>query len=343
MKRSVAILGPTPQFVRWAIWHPCSLRHLDQENLPDDTFRQLRGVRELSNGLREDRVFENICVHPLASSENPDDALGFPKNEVLDVFGTQAFVTDCCRDCPANASGIRRPDIWAGCYGWLPATDDSRFDGVPSRASENKSRDRPQETDGVRIDYVRHLDEAIGSLGLNSQADDLFMKTSPHWFGIWHSKTLTGDQVNFLVTVFCEMVELSKKNSHQAIESDGKSNLTQFRDALESCQKHSLRLHVELIPPGFSDGQVWTLAAHCPDCGCSVSHIDRNSPQKSNRQQQRVCSACGRTGCPAGEQKNKVLGLRPYVRLDGIMGGPNTQAFLRRFELRRNQEIERDQ
>ena len=51
MKRSVAIWGPTPAFIRWAIEHPCELRDIEVDNLADGTFRQLRALRELSGGI----------------------------------------------------------------------------------------------------------------------------------------------------------------------------------------------------------------------------------------------------------------------------------------------------
>ena len=66
MKRSVAIVGPTPAFLEWSIAQECRLRDLDVEqpvDLPSQTFRQLRSVRELGVGRVEGRVFEGTCVH----------------------------------------------------------------------------------------------------------------------------------------------------------------------------------------------------------------------------------------------------------------------------------------
>ena len=106
MKRSVAIFGPTPQFVRWAIAHPCPLRSLDLEKLPDTTFRQLRGIRELSNGVVENRIVESICLHPDSTSADVESARGFPAEEILEAFGSHEQVQECCGDCPANAVSV---------------------------------------------------------------------------------------------------------------------------------------------------------------------------------------------------------------------------------------------
>jgi len=65
MKRTAAILGPTPPFLRWTIALPCPLRDLEAKtSLPDVTFRQLRSLRALSVGETQSRVKEGFCLHP---------------------------------------------------------------------------------------------------------------------------------------------------------------------------------------------------------------------------------------------------------------------------------------
>lgn len=323
MKRSVAIFGPTPQFVRWAIWHPCQLRDPDSANLPDITFRQLRGLREFSIGLIEDRVFEGICVHPDATSDRAANAMGFAGHEVLDAHGNEAIVANCCGRCPANALQEHRPGIWAGCYGWLPGTSSFCFETTLKSTNTSKDVSDSRETGESDFDVVQLLDESIDESNKAAQIDDLFMKTSPRWYGIWADSILSGNRINLLLEVFDQIV----LRSASAIDhpSNMSTDLVSFRDALQRCAKHDLNMHVELIPPGYSDGQTWTLADHCPDCKSEMPEGKR----------QKTCPACGRNGSPHGARKSKVLGLRPYVQLAGIMGESKTAEFLRRYESRR--------
>lgn len=323
MKRSVAILGPTPQFMRWAIWHPCPLRELDGANLTDDTFRQLRGVREFSTGLIENRVFEGVCVHPDATSARPDNALGFAGSEIIDAHGNETLVANSCRECPANALNEQRPGIWAGCYGWLAATSDFCFETALKSTPAHDELNASPASDHLPLDFVELVDETINELKKTTQADELFMKTSPRWYGIWNQSILSGSRVVLLLEVFDRMVSNCWPADDPAPSSW--TDLVSFRDALQRCADHNLNLHVELIPPGYSDGQTWTMAAYCPDCK-SEMHADL---QKTG------CPACGRPGNPHGVRKSKVLGLRPYVQLKGIMGESRTAEFLKRYESRR--------
>lgn len=102
------------------------MRQLDVDNLPDATFRQLRSLRELSLGKIEKRIREGICFHSNLVAD-VETARGFFVDEVADFFGGEARIRDCCRQCPANAVQLSRgnqtgeQEVWAGCYGWLPA------------------------------------------------------------------------------------------------------------------------------------------------------------------------------------------------------------------------------
>ena len=321
MKRSVAILGPTPSFVRWAIRHDCPLRQQDTQNLPDATFRQLRGLRELSVGVVESRVWEGICVHPQATSTNPEEALGFPIDEVLDVHGDEEFVANGCQSCPANAVARDQPGIWAGCYGWLPASNDFSFeitsrqlylpDDEPAEAQGSASRS------GEKDQLIRLLDSVIDETGLVAESNALFPMTTPRWYGLWQNHRLNPEQVEFLLRVFETLVaRLSKSNPEI---DDGRLDWIRFLNALRTCSEYSLELHVELIPPGFSDGTTWTQFAHCPACKCEMGNVP-------------ICPACERRGNPHGERKGKVLGLRPYVKLCGVLGESGTRELLERFK-----------
>ncbi|MFK7770169.1 MAG: hypothetical protein AB8B55_23365 [Mariniblastus sp.] len=352
MKRSVAIFGPTPQFVRWAIARECPLRMMDIDNLPDTTFRQLRGLRELSNGLIENRVLDDICVHPDSSSNDIAAARGFPTEEILQTFGDAEFVKSCCDNCPANAVSNQRDGIWAGCYGWLPANGNFQLEVTASSNSQNESLDSSRsvpETGKLdpAIDPCEHPDEkslaktthltggdingglvatmdtAIQSLNIQSKIEEHFATTNPYWFGIWQTKILDCERAELLLQVFNQML--------QQFENQPDSNrmhVLRFRDALTRAVKHGLSIHVDLLPPGNSDGKKWTLFSHCPNCKKVANDFDASNPREEK------CSSCQRVGHPHGRQKNKVLGLRPYMHLVGILGEEKTLALIKRYEQR---------
>lgn len=119
MKRAAAIVGPTASFVRWAIRYECDLRQLDCQNLPYDTFRQLRSIREVSVCRRQHRIVDGYCIHP-HFNRDVETARGFPESEVLELFGSRQQIDDLCHHCPANCSAaVDDAPTWAGCYGWF--------------------------------------------------------------------------------------------------------------------------------------------------------------------------------------------------------------------------------
>lgn len=316
MKRSVAIYGPTPQFVRWAIGHTCPLREPDVDNLPDSTFRQLRGLRELSTGLVQDRVFEDICLHSTATNEDSTQARGFKIHEVLDAYRDAAHVESCCQTCPANAISDSREGTWAGCYGWLPATSGFCLESTLREGARANQSLTSVDTRPDRIDFVNLIDDVIEDSDLPHN-ENLFCPTTPRWYGLWQNAILTQQQIEYLCQVFESAVNKCARNG---ANPDEFIDLIQFRDALKRCVEHRMAIHVDLVPPGVSDGQTWALAAHCPDC-----RLEMSAP---GRQQ---CPACGRFGNPHGPRKSKVLGLRPYVDLEGVLGKQKTVEFMRRY------------
>lgn len=325
MKRSVAILGPTPQFVRWAIGQACELRELDCMSLPDHSFRQLRGLREYSQGLSDNRVFEHVCVHAAASVAQLDDCRGFFEDEVLDAHGGADAVLGCCTTCPANSMSESTPGVWAGCYGWLPATSGFSFEATIKRPADLADSDL--KTGGSqRFDFLSVMELVIDEdPELKREFASAFPQTTPSWFGVWQESTLSSLQTKTLLRV----VELILSDCERGDPiADELANLIQFRDALHRCTTHELTMHVELIPPGDSDGQQWTIAAHCPTC-----KIRMEEPAGSVEQR---CSACGKIGNPHGVRKSKVLGLRPYVKLVGVMGVAKTREFMARYETHRS-------
>ena len=266
MKRSVAVLGPTPQFLRWSIDRPCPLRVGGDTASPDATFRQLRGIREFSSALFDGRVFENVCIHPTASSREPESAMGFTESEILGVFGDRETIETCCGACPANTHAIGSDDaLWAGCYGWL-TTDGSSIASLAS--GEQKTADvATSATDDV---LVKEIEFAIQMLNLQPLIESNFSAAKPAWFSFWQNSALTIPQLLLLEKVFSTAL----RRHESAGDPEFVDDLLCFIDALTLCHRHSLQLNVELVPRGHSDGITWTIFAHCPRCFRGVSSPD---------------------------------------------------------------------
>lgn len=327
MKRSVAIYGPTPQFVRWAISHDCPFRDVDADNLPDRTFRQLRGVREFSQAKADSRVFEDYCIHPKAVSDAPERARGFHRNEVLAALGEQEFISQTCRQCPANAISDFRSHVWAGCYGVLAATSGFDFETlVISSVDFDNLESHPIYQPG-RFDFVELVEQAFDELDLKV-ADNLFPLTSPRWFGVWTGGRLGQSQLR----VLGEVLEFVIRHclSQDAVSAEF-NEIVQLKCAVERCIKFELKLSVELVPPGHSDGLTWIINSHCPNCKMSMS-------EKMDQ-----CLVCGRVGHPHGIRKSRVLGSRPYVNLEGVLGKKKTVELLMRFESKKEHREFSDQ
>lgn len=338
MKRSVAIHGSTPPFVRWAIWHQCPLRTLDPENLADQTFRQLRGLREWSIGIEEGRVFENVCVHPDASLDDPEAAQGFLDREVFDAFGSESAIRECCDACPANAMRGHRDGIWAGCYGWIPG--DLEFDletilrgqqpqNDPTIDSQNDKSASRLTSEGMMEQFERAFNHlCTDDPGFLKSTEQVFPFTTPRWYGWWQSSELSSRQL-LLLKRLAEQVVDNWDAKHFGAECPGgaecPSHLIQFRNALRRCAEHGLVMHVELVPAGHANGSTWTIAPHCPDCKYAL---------RSTSQNKRPCPVCGRFGNPQNARKYKVLGIRPYSLLSRVIGKQKTIAAIKGVKYR---------
>ena len=293
MKRTAAIIGPTPAFVRWAINHACSLRELDADNLPYQTFRQLRSIREISLGKLQQRIVNGICFHNDYAND-PETARGFPVDEVFQLSGTGEEIASCCDRCPANSvlATDHRGDLqpaWAGCYGWF----------------------RSEEGDMNLIDMFEQVSRSTGST--------IFADGNPArvWFRIWQNQVWSGKQLAEL-NRFCSTLPSADSLSF---------DFQNFVRAIQACQENRLELVTELIPSGESDGNQWTIRAHCLDCQCEMADDARR------------CGECGRIGHPVSANRRKVLGLRPYMLLKEIIGIEQTGELL--DLLRKNDAVNR--
>ena len=311
MKRSVAVLGKTPQFVRWALARPCDLRNLDVTNLPDYTFRQLRNIRELSVAKKEDRVVDGICLRTPTVVSDPNELLGFIAEEVYDLSGEDHELDDLCGSCPANT--LKEGGLWTGCYGWLAADPVFSFDAPHGDGYV------PKES------LVSDLTSVVEELELKDRINEMFpVRSVPYWYALWQAETPTKGQLEILQVVLRELLrKIDMAKAANGVNRRGVNSVSQFLKAVELAVEHDLKLHLELVPPGFSDGQTWATKDNCPTCKCSewepVSHGKK-------------CVACGRVGNLLTGRRSKVLGFRPYMKLVGILGPEKTKSLMAQYQ-----------
>lgn len=294
MRRSVAITGATPPFVRWAIWHPCELRALDAYRFADQTFRKLRGVRELSIAKVEHRCDDDFCFHPEAFAETPpavDQVRGFQREEIAAVFGGEDPVFDNCNGCPANALSSPTEGVAAGCFGFMATTD---FD------LQRLMSGYPQ-TDSTEFDLVQRIQVAAEQTEVEAELDKWFGPGKIVWHRLWKPKILSAKQLAVVDQIFDAVIETSESLP---------SHILDFSQAVKACLEYKMPLHVELVPSGYADNETWKLATSCPDC-----HWEPEQVKKLQK-----CPGCARIGGMADGPKFRVLGLRPYSVLAGIVG-----------------------
>lgn len=303
MKRSAAIVGPTPPFLRWAIKVPCPFRDQDATSVTNSTFRDLRSLRAVAVGEIEDRVTDGICLHPDAKSD-AQNALGFPVDEIYAAYGGAEHVRKNCSGCLANipVSGEELESgskfSRAGCFGWL---------------TFGEKEQKPGFLDLLEVRSEEPISESIVDLFEQAACDveasfpklfsEMFIRTDPMWYGVWKSGTENRKQMILLqhicAKVRCESVAWRR-----------------LARAVFMCCEHQLDLHVDLTPAGESDGVNWRIEPACARCGVS-------SPQKP-------CTVCGSSSVPEARRKTKVLGLRPYLKLATVIGEEQTKQLLNR-------------
>ena len=303
MKRSVAITGATPAFLRWAIWHPCELRPLDPYRFADQTSRKLRGVRELSIAKVENRCDDDFCFHPEAFEETApavDQVRGFQREEIAAVFGGEEPVFANCLGCPANVLESRVDGVAAGCFGFM-ATTEFDLQRLMSGYTQEVS---------AKFDLVRCVQAAAEQLKIESELSKRFGPGKIVWHRLWKQTILSRKQLAIVDQIFSALIE-----SYVDAMPD---HVLDFARAVTACLENEMRLHVDLVPSGFADSETWKLNTACPDC--------KYEPGQVKKLQK--CLGCGRIGGMAEGQKFRVLGLRPYSVLAGIVGTERVDAAL---------------
>lgn len=288
MKRSAAIVGPTPPFVRWAIRFDCPYRENENGRIAWQTFRQLRSLREVSNGRLDARILQGICIDA-ERNQSAKTAYGFPVDEVMAFYGTFDEVDSHCGGCPANAligqsetvANRCRFTPWAGCYGILPANTGSC--DLPSAFN--------------RIDTG------------TDRCWSVLPPARSIWFRLWQIESWDGASLRCLRSAL-EEASLIEPNLLSFDE------FVHLNSAVVACLENDLVLETELFPRGMSDGLHWTIEPHCRTC---------KSESGSDHQH---CAECGDSGPPVRLAKRKVLGRRPFLRLVDLIGQQETERLL---------------
>lgn len=290
MKRSAAIIGPTPAFLRWAIRFPCAFREIEVDNLPGSTFRQLRSLSELSAAYCDDRVHDGVAFHPDVSESKP--LLGFLVDEIEAAYGGRQAIEFACPSCPANVYRFENRELvdepankdedsqyWAGCYGMF-------------------------QFDAALIDIVEKSKS-------NFDLSENFHSTQPVWYGLWIDQVFSEEQLKVLAEL---LSSIDRKELVSRIQGEPNwiRSWTHFVNAVNQSCKNNLELHVELFPEGESDGSTWKLERHCENCKSTLLSNDS-------------CQTCGCKANSKNMKKRKVLGLRPYMKMEFVLGAQDAQ------------------
>lgn len=164
---------------------------------------------------------------------------------------------------------------------------------------------------------VPRLQQAV-ELVWSRCAVEVPLPTAPHWYSIWTGGELAGERLLATANLFRSVEQLTGFD-------DLRDEACQFAEVLENAGKKKLVVDVELVPPGFSDGLNWTLSACCVQCRATRP----NEPSPTSHR----CRTCGKLGGVHQERRRKVLGLRPWVSLETVVGPEKAESLLRRSGL----------
>ena len=231
MKRQVAIVGATPEFVRWSIRYDCSLRADTNISSIDETEKRLRAIREAGAAINAGYVHDGIAVR----RDEQGQWLGFRIDDVFGLWGGCNYIQSMCGSCVANPSRSKGDNDLeesqtrvASCFGWLT-------------------------TGNEQAEWFRAVEQFWPD-----NSDEFTIQTSPHWYSLWADRTLAGNRLELAANLFRSVADHGPLVIKQAAR--------EFHRVLETCQNHRLNIDVELVPAGYSDGISWTIGRHCDQC-----------------------------------------------------------------------------
>lgn len=136
-------------------------------------------------------------------------------------------------------------------------------------------------------------------LGLAVQAN--FPTFRPLWRALWTTSPLRPSSLPVLRTLIGEMLA---EDRLQCPGSGHLEELEQFVAALDLAECQGLRLHVELLPLGHTEGE-YTIFPHCPYCKSEARGLGRFRRRYHDVLQ--TCLTCGTEFSPARTASTKRM------------------------------------
>lgn len=223
----------TPEFVRWTIALPCSLREASDWSLPEATERLLRPLRECSRAMSEGQVRDGLAVPRERNLHASGDPWVLRIDDCIAGRGSVQSLNRLCLGCPANASLLGDQPCWAGCYGELPRH-------------------------GPRGDLALRMEELFDRQAAGAAVCESVPPTTPRWYGLWMHPAIEPERLPLWVELFRSL----------AVESP---EAHEFFLATHAALRGRLSLMVELSPQGELSDTEWIVAAHCPRCKAARS------------------------------------------------------------------------
>ncbi len=138
----------------------------------------------------------------------------------------------------------------------------------------------------------------------------VFRDTRPAWYGLWTGTKLEGGTLDFVGRLFDQLMN----------DGDVPADWRRFQTATVVCRTKALPLSVQFVPAGRASGAEWIVGPYCPDC---------RGPMEVGI---RLCEICRRHGHAHPAVRRKVLGQRPFLQLDSLVGPERARQLLRRMK-----------
>jgi hypothetical protein len=335
-------MADTQQIVFWTLAQRCLLRASEESVVdPFAAGQNVASATAYSRGLRARNhgfgVVGDVCVTSLTFASrlrDPKDgqeiwypSSGFVVSSEFERFGGTEALFEMCRECPANL----RPGEIAECVDFVYRRPDS-----PKTEAQ--------------------LRGIISRLGLQSDVEVCFPKTTPLWYGLWANSPVPRNAMPVLKTLLSQMLMEDQRD----MEADGRvsgdrlEQLSSLIAAIDRAETRDLQLHVAMHPLGHADLGDYTVFPHCPFCkaNAQLPRWERQYPTQLH-----TCRVCGTRFSPAetstvermesdGPELREILGdegFRRFARDYLVAYGKTSDAAKRIVEETEAEEIRRQE
>lgn len=169
-----------------------------------------------------------------------------------------------------------------------------------------------EETAVARLNFLAD-DQPLGSTSPSDMC--------PAWYKLGAETKLSGDRLERLGQCWDRLAD------EFALPPDWR----RFGAAVRICRAKGLALSVDLVPAGRTSGTEWTIGPYCPACRAAQAISSGG------------CAVCGRRGHPHPAVRRKVLGQRPFLLLDGLVGPERARDLIGRLQTNDAARIERSE